>query len=244
MPENTSGKPPADAKPSAVEVAKSESNYLAGDIPDELIDGAPGFGKAAIQLLKNHGTYQQADRDKKKLQPGEKRVKKISFMIRTRIPGGKLTAEQMLAQIDLGDDLANGSVRLTTRQGIQHHGVIKGDLKAYIQKINEIQLTTLAACGDVERNVMCCPAPIRNNTVRDQMMAKAEELAEALAPRTTAYHEIWLTDDERWCSCCRRIKKRLLCGRQVRKRPNTSGKKAIRDSDRTHRSCSRRSLRC
>lgn len=196
MPENTSGKPPADAKPTAVEVAKSESNYLAGDIPDELIDGAPGFGKAAIQLLKNHGTYQQADRDKKKLQPGEKRVKKISFMIRTRIPGGKLTAEQMLAQIDLGDDLANGSVRLTTRQGIQHHGVIKGDLKAYIQKINEIQLTTLAACGDVERNVMCCPAPIRNNTVRDQMMAKAEELAEALAPRTTAYHEIWLTDDE------------------------------------------------
>ena len=102
----------------------------------------------------------------------------------------------MLAQIDLGDDLANGSVRLTTRQGIQHHGVIKGDLKAYIQKINAIQLTTLAACGDVERNVMCCPAPIRNNSVRDEMMAKAEELAEALAPRTTAYHEIWLTDDE------------------------------------------------
>ena len=102
-------------------------------------------------------------------------------MIRTRIPGGKLTASQMLAQIDLGDDLANGSVRLTTRQGIQHHGVIKGDLKAYIQKINDIQLTTLAACGDVERNVMCCPAPIRNNSVRDEMMAKAEELAEALA---------------------------------------------------------------
>ena len=183
-------------KPSAVEVFKTESNYLAGDIPQELADGSDGFGKGSVQLLKNHGTYQQADRDKKKATPGGKSEKKISFMVRTRIPGGKLTAEQMLAEIDLGDDLANGSVRLTTRQGIQHHGIIKGDLKATIQKINDIQLTTLAACGDVERNVMCCPAPIRNNPVRDEMMAMAEKLAEALAPRTTAYHEIWLTDDE------------------------------------------------
>ena len=184
------------AKPSAVEVFKTESNYLAGDIPQELVDGSDGFGKGSVQLLKNHGTYQQADRDKKKAKAGEKSEKQISFMVRTRIPGGKLTAEQMLAEIDLGDDLANGSVRLTTRQGIQHHGIIKGDLKATIQKINDIQLTTLAACGDVERNVMCCPAPIRNNPVRDEMMAMAEKLAEALAPRTTAYHEIWLTDDE------------------------------------------------
>ena len=184
------------AKPSAVEVFKTESNYLAGDIPQELVDGSDGFGKGSVQLLKNHGTYQQADRDKKKAKAGEKSEKQISFMVRTRIPGGKLTAEQMLAEIDLGDNLANGSVRLTTRQGIQHHGIIKGDLKATIQKINDIQLTTLAACGDVERNVMCCPAPIRNNPVRDEMMAMAEKLAEALAPRTTAYHEIWLTDDE------------------------------------------------
>lgn len=183
-------------KPSAVEVFKTESNYLAGEIEQELADGTDGFGKGSVQLLKNHGTYQQADRDKKKATPGGKSEKQISFMVRTAIPGGKLTAEQMLAEIDLGDDLANGSVRLTTRQGIQHHGIIKGDLKATIQKINAIQLTTLAACGDVERNVMCCPAPIRNNPVRDEMMAMAEKLAKALAPRTTAYHEIWLTDDE------------------------------------------------
>lgn len=190
MPDKTS------PKPSAVEVFKTDSNYLAGEIPQELVDGSDGFGKGSVQLLKNHGTYQQADRDKKKATPGGKSQKQISFMVRTRIPGGKLTAEQMLAEIDLGDDLANGSVRLTTRQGIQHHGIIKGDLKATIQKINDIQLTTLAACGDVERNVMCCPAPIRDNPVRDEMMVMAEKLAEALAPRTTAYHEIWLTDDE------------------------------------------------
>ena len=95
----------APVKPSAVEVFKTDSDYLKGDIPEELNDGEAGFGKGSIQLLKNHGTYQQADRDKKKLAPGEKRVKKISFMIRTRIPGGKLTAAQMLAQIDLGDNL-------------------------------------------------------------------------------------------------------------------------------------------
>ncbi|MEO1991136.1 MAG: NADPH-dependent assimilatory sulfite reductase hemoprotein subunit [Pirellulales bacterium] len=197
MPDNTSGTPPADAKPSAVEIAKSTSNYLAGDIPEELTDNTPGFGKAAIQLLKNHGTYQQDDREaRKKSATGGKSERKISFMVRTRIPGGKLTADQMLAEIALGDELANGTVRLTTRQGIQHHGIVKGDLRATIQKINDVQLTTLAACGDVERNVMCCPAPIRNNPIRDEMMAMAEKLAEHLAPRTRAYHEIWLTDQE------------------------------------------------
>ena len=185
----------AAPKPSAVELAKIASHYLKGDIPQELVDGAPGFGKASVQLLKNHGTYQQDDREARKAKDGAKSERQISFMVRTRIPGGKLTAEQLLAEIDLGDELANGTVRLTTRQGIQHHGIVKGDLKATIRRINEIQLSTLAACGDVERNVMCCPAPIRNNPAHDEMMAMAEKLAMHLAPRTRAYHEIWLTDD-------------------------------------------------
>jgi len=195
---DTTTQPAAPApKPSAVEVAKESSNFLRGDIPQELVDGAAGFGKASVQLLKNHGMYQQDDREtRKKSADGKKSQKQISFMLRSRIPAGKLTAEQMLAQIDLGDTFGNGTCRLTTRQAIQHHGVIKGDLKATIQRINEIQLTTLAGCGDVERNVMCCPAPIRNNPVREEMMAMAEKLAAHLAPRTTAYHEIWLTDDE------------------------------------------------
>ena len=184
------------AKLSGVELVKTASNYLLGDIPQELVDGAPGFGKASIHLLKNHGTYQQDDRETRKAREGAKSLREISFMVRTRIPGGKMTAAQMLAEIDLGDELANGTVRLTTRQGIQHHGIVKGDLKATIQRINEIQLSTLAACGDVERNVMCCPAPIRNNPVRDQMQAMADRLAEHLAPQTRAYHEIWLTDSD------------------------------------------------
>ncbi|MFM7245605.1 MAG: NADPH-dependent assimilatory sulfite reductase hemoprotein subunit [Planctomycetaceae bacterium] len=188
--------PASAAKPSAVEVAKLASNYLKGAIPTELVDGAPGFGKASIQLLKNHGTYQQDDREARKPREGAKSAREISFMIRTCVPGGKLTAAQLLAAIDMGDELGNGTIRLTTRQAIQHHGVVKGDLKAFMQKVHGNQMTTLAACGDVERNIMCCPAPIHGDRVRDEMQAKVDELARHLAPRTRAYYEIWLTDPD------------------------------------------------
>jgi len=188
---------PADAqKLTAVEGFKTSSDYLRGDIAKELVDGAPGFGKGSIQLLKNHGTYQQDDREQRKSREGAKSVREISFMIRTCVPGGKLTAAQLLAAIDMGDEIGNGTIRLTTRQSIQHHGVVKGDLKAFMQKVHDNQMTTLAACGDVERNIMCCPAPIHGDSVRDQMQAKLDELAKHLAPRTRAYYEIWLTDPE------------------------------------------------
>ena len=183
-------------KPSAVEVAKLASNYLVGDIPKELVDGAAGFGKPSIQLLKNHGTYQQDDREARKAVDGKKSERQISFMIRTCVPGGKLTAEQLLSAIDMGDELGNGTIRLTTRQAIQHHGVVKGDLKTFMQAVHDNQLTTLAACGDVERNIMCCPAPIHENPVRAEMQAKLDELAKHLAPRTRAYYEVWLTDPD------------------------------------------------
>ena len=183
-------------KPTAVEVAKTASNFLRGDIAKELVDGAPGFGKGSIQLLKNHGTYQQDDREQRKAKEGAKSVREISFMIRTCVPGGKLTADQLLAAIDLGDEVGNGTIRLTTRQSIQHHGVVKGDLKPFMQRIHDIQMTTLAACGDVERNIMCCPAPIHNHPVRAEMQAQLDKLAKHLAPRTRAYYEIWITDPE------------------------------------------------
>jgi len=185
------------AKPSAVELAKIASNYLVGDIPQELADDAPGFGKASIQLLKNHGTYQQDDREsRKKSADGKKSERQISFMIRTCVPGGKLTAEQLLSAMDMGDELGNGTIRLTTRQAIQHHGVVKGELKEFMQRVHTNHMTTLAACGDVERNIMGCPAPIHGNRVRDEMQAKLDELSKHLAPRTRAYYEIWLTDPE------------------------------------------------
>lgn len=196
MADDPTDSPVATPKPSAVEVAKLASNYLVGDIPKELVDGAPGFGKPSIQLLKNHGTYQQDDRETRKAVDGKKSERQISFMIRTCVPGGKLTAEQLLAAIDLGDELGNGTIRLTTRQAIQHHGVVKGELKEFMQRVHANQMTTLAACGDVERNIMCCPAPIHDSPVRDQMQSKVDELARHLAPRTRAYYEIWLTDPD------------------------------------------------
>ena len=117
------------------------------------------------------------------------------FMVRTRVPGGKVTAEQFLAELDLCERYGNGTLRVTSRQGFQLHGVLKENLRAAIRGINQTMLTTLAACGDVERNVMCCPAPYENNAVRRQMQEMADRVAEHLKPRTTAYYEIWLKDE-------------------------------------------------
>ena len=179
------------AKPSAVEGFKLQSHYLLDPIPEELADGNNFFGKASIQLLKHHGTYQQDNRDQR-----GKNGKVYSFMVRTAIPGGKLTSAQLLAELDLCDEVGNGTLRSTTRQGLQLHGVVKANLKQVIRRINEVQLTTLSACGDVERNVMCSPCPYKGDPVYDQMQDLADRLAVHLRPHTSAYHELWLTDQE------------------------------------------------
>ncbi len=190
---------PDEAKISPVEVFKIESNYLRGDIGAELRDGNDFFGKASIQLLKNHGTYQQDDRDARaagRVEGGKgKSPKAYSFMVRTKIPGGKLTSEQLLAEMDLCDEVGNATLRITSRQGLQLHGILKHDLWRSIHRINEVQLSTLAACGDVERNVMCCPAPLADR-VRGELQALADAIAVHLCPRTTAYHELWITDPD------------------------------------------------
>ena len=178
-------------KPSAVEVFKQESHHLLDPIPQELVDENDFFGKASIQLLKHHGTYQQDNRDERK-----KSGKSYSFMVRTAIPGGKLNSDQLLAELDLCDQIGNTTLRITTRQGLQLHGVLKSNLKETIRRINDCQLTTLAACGDVERNVMCSPCPFNGDPVYGQMQELADALAKQLQPRTRAYHQLWLTDDE------------------------------------------------
>lgn len=185
-----------EVKRSHIEVLKEGSNQLRGTLAEELRHDHE-FCKDSENLIKNHGIYQQDDRDhrKDKNADGTAKGKQYIFMVRTRIPGGKVTAKQFLDHLEMCDEYGNETLRVTTRQGFQLHGVIKQNLKAAVQKINSTLLTTLAACGDVERNVMCCPAPIKNNPVRDQMQAMADEIAQHLKPRTTAYHEIWLTDD-------------------------------------------------
>ena len=149
-------------------------------------------------MLKHHGTYQQDDRERRAEArvDGPAKAKFYSFMVRTAIPGGKLTSDQLLAELDLCDEVGNTTLRITTRQGLQLHGVLKTNLKRTIARINEVQLTTLAACGDVKRNVMCSPCPYNGDPVHEQMYALAGELAKQLNPRTTAYHQIWLTNGE------------------------------------------------
>jgi sulfite reductase (ferredoxin) len=193
-------------KLSGAEKVKGSSDHLRGEIPQELADGNPFFGKESISLLKHHGTYQQDDRDERTAAraAGKPGGKEFIFMVRTGIPGGKLTSDQLLAELDLCDEVGNGTLRITTRQGLQLHGVTKGNLHRTIRRINEVQLSTIAACGDVERNVMCTPAPY-HDPIHQQIQEMADRLARNLRPKTRAYHEIWLTDSESG-------ERKLVCG--------------------------------
>lgn len=185
-----------EKKQSAVESTKLASNYLAGEIATELTDGQDRFGKDSVQLLKHHGVYQQDDRDERSSTGTGKSERLVRFMVRTKIPGGKLTSDQLLAELDLCDEVGNQTLRVTTRQGLQLHGVAKEDLRRVIARINEVQMSTLAACGDVERNIMSSPTPYKHDSVHAKMQQLAEDLTAHLCPRTTAYHEIWIDDPE------------------------------------------------
>ncbi len=177
------------------EALKARSDGLRGGIAAELAADTTHFDEDQIQLLKFHGTYQQEDRDARQTRKAAGAEKAYQMMVRSRIPGGVLTPEQYLAQDDIAERFANGTLRITTRQGFQLHGVLKGDLRPTIKAINASLLSTLAACGDVNRNVMACPAPI---TTRAQARVQeiAHDLAMHLAPRTSAYHEIWIDGEQ------------------------------------------------
>jgi sulfite reductase (ferredoxin) len=184
-----------DTKLNPVEIIKSESRFLRGSIAEDLANDSEQFAKPNTQLLKFHGTYQQDDRDNRNKSGEGKSGKQVSMMTRTRIPGGRLSAEQMIAHLDLCDELGNATLKCTTRQALQLHGIAKGDLRATIRRICDVQLSTLAACGDVNRNVMCCPAPI-NDDVHIEMRRLTDALKDHLAPRSGAYFDLWLRDEQ------------------------------------------------
>lgn len=185
----------ANGKESKVEGIKRASRHLRGTIAEGLDDGTSKFGKDDSQLLKFHGTYQQDDRDLRHELRKEGKEEAWQFMVRCAIPAGLLTSQQFLAISDLCDRLANGSLRVTTRQGFQLHGVIKKNLKATIKGINDALVTTLSACGDVERNVMGCPAPLADDAHKT-IRRVAREIAVQLRPASKAYHEIWLDGEK------------------------------------------------
>jgi sulfite reductase (ferredoxin) len=173
------------------ETVKATSNHLRGLIKEELLEDTPAFGDDSEQLLKFHGIYQQDDRDRRKEARAKGLTKHHQLMIRTRIPGGVVSADAYIAHDDISRRWANGTLRVTTRQDFQLHGVLKGDIKQSIRAINDALLTTLGGCGDVERNIMCCPEPIA-----DQFHIEVDRsigaMVTELTPKTRAYHEIWL----------------------------------------------------
>jgi sulfite reductase (ferredoxin) len=186
-----------EPKLSPVEQVKVDSRFLRGTIHQDLANDSDQFDKDNGTLLKFHGTYQQDDRDSRgsKSADGAKAGKAYSMMTRTRIPGGRLTAEQLIAHLDLCDTLGNATLKCTTRQALQLHGVLKSNLRAAIHRICEVNLSTLAACGDVNRNVMCCPAPIKS-PIYDEIYRLTEDIKDHLAPKTKAYYELWVRDEE------------------------------------------------
>ncbi len=182
-------------KPSKVEAIKLASQFLKVQVADEAHNGVSHFTEDAVTVLKFHGSYQQDDRDHRTLLKREGKEKAYSMMVRLRMPGGKCTAEQYLAVDELANTIGNGTIRITTRQEFQLHGVPKGDMTTMIRRVNEVMLSTLAACGDVERNVLTCPAPSRGG-VRDAMQLDADAFTAHFAPRTSAYYDVWLDGEK------------------------------------------------
>src|ERR1035437_8773105 len=167
------------------EIIKEATPTLAGSIAQTLSDpGLDRFSEDDVQFLKFHGIYQQDDRDLRKS------GKKYLMMIRGRIPGGVMTPKQWCVFDGLSTKYGNNTLRITTRQSIQFHGVVKSGLGALVKGINESLLSTLAACGDVNRNVLAPPTPAYTKA-REQLFADCVRVADALRPQTKAYHSIW-----------------------------------------------------
>lgn len=176
---------------SNVEDIKAQSRGLRGRLAEELASGATHLQEDSAILLKFHGSYQQDDRDQRAERKRAGLDKAWSFMVRTKVSGGELSIEQYLAHDRMADDLGNGSIRLTTRQGIQMHGVLIGSLKDCIRRINQSGLTTRGACGDIVRNTMATAVPLRNGLIHE-VQRFAHEINVAFYAQTHAYTEIWL----------------------------------------------------
>lgn len=187
---------PEEPAPLTNEDMKIQSNFLRGTIVEGLRDTSTGAISASDQqLTKFHGTYMQDDRDIREERKAQGLEPAYSFMIRCRLDGGVSTPKQWVQMDDISNELGNETMKLTTRQTFQFHGIIKGKLKPAMQAINRALMTTLAACGDVNRNVMCSSLPTQS-TFHSEVVECSQRISKHLLPATTAYHEIWLTDDD------------------------------------------------
>lgn len=183
---------PATRKPSKVEGLKEKSHFLREPVATEILQDTTHFTEEATQILKFHGSYQQDNRDNRV----KGQEKDYQFMIRTKNPGGFVPPELYLTLDKLAEEYGNQTLRTTTRQGFQLHGILKQNLKASLAAIIKNMGTTLGACGDLNRNVMAPPAPFKNRPEYQYAWEYANNIADLLTPQTGAYYEIWLDGEK------------------------------------------------
>ncbi|PPS45053.1 sulfite reductase, ferredoxin dependent [Chroococcidiopsis sp. TS-821] len=189
---NSSIPTPVTKRPSKVEGIKERSNFLREPVATELLQDTTHFSEEAVQILKFHGSYQQDNRDNRI----KGQEKDYQFMLRTKNPGGLVTPQLYLTLDKLAEEYGNQTLRATTRQGFQLHGILKKNLKSAIAAIVKSLGSTLAACGDVNRNVMAPPAPFKNRADYQYAWKYAQNIADLLTPQTGAYYEIWLDGEK------------------------------------------------
>ncbi|MFL5786573.1 MAG: assimilatory sulfite reductase (NADPH) hemoprotein subunit [Flavisolibacter sp.] len=181
---------------SAEERIKTQSDGLRGTIKESLNNEITGaIGEDDQKLVKFHGMYQQDDRDRREERAEKKLERLFSFMIRLRLPGGFLTPEQWIATYHIAGENSTGVIKITSRQTLQLHGLLKSRLRPTIQAFNEVHLNSIATCGDINRNVLCSSHP-KQSPIHEQVFAYAKKLSDLLLPKTRAYYEIWLDEEK------------------------------------------------
>jgi sulfite reductase (ferredoxin) len=183
---------PPTRKTSKLERIKERSNNLREPLASQLLEDTTHFSDEAVQILKFHGSYQQDNRDNRV----KGQEKDYQFMLRTRNPGGYIPAQLYLTLDRLADEYGNHTLRVTTRQGFQIHGILKKNLKTVLAAIVRNMGSTLGACGDLNRNVMVAPAPFKNRPEYEYAWEYAHNIADLLTPQTGAYYEIWLDGEK------------------------------------------------
>lgn len=184
-----------DSSVSTIEVIKRNSNGLRGKLLEELSNDKDSFTGDSEQILKFHGIYNQDNRDVRSERKRAGLDLEHICMVRLALPGGRLSAQQYLAIDSLADLVGNGTLRITTRQGIQFHFVAKQNVRSLIKQVNDVLITTYAGCGDVVRNVTACPSP--STEIEELGLGiLAEEISKRYKPRSSAYYEIWIDGDK------------------------------------------------
>jgi sulfite reductase (NADPH) hemoprotein beta-component len=181
---------------SAIEKIKVASDGLRGTIKESLTDEITGAIREDDQaVIKFHGMYQQDDRDRREERAEKKLDRLYSFMIRLRLPGGFISAKKWIAANEIANDNSTGVIKITTRQTIQLHGIVKSKIKPTISAFNKANLDSIATCGDINRNVTCASHPAQS-PLHAEIFAYANKISDLLFPKTKAYYEIWIDDEK------------------------------------------------